>query len=100
VGGWKAMVLPNRKDTHMAKIKLPKKSAQKAAAMRENKTEKVLSLLRRDKGASLAEITAATSWLPHTARAMLTGFRKKGCTLDKAKVDGVTRYSVTGEPAA
>jgi hypothetical protein len=38
--------------------------------------------------------------LPHSARAMLTGLRKKGFTLDKTRVDGVTRYAITAEPVA
>lgn len=84
----------------MAKAKTTKRSVPKAAPKRESKTEKVLSLLRRNQGATLTEIIEATSWLPHTARAMLSGFRKKGFTLDRTKVDGLTRYSVTGEPTA
>jgi hypothetical protein len=35
---------------------------------------------------------AATGWLPHTTRAALTGLRKQGFAIDKAKVEGVTRY--------
>ena len=69
-------------------------------AKRTNKNDKVITLLKRDGGASLAEITKTTGWLPHSARAVLTGFRKKGFTIEKAKVDGVTRWSITGEPAA
>jgi hypothetical protein len=83
----------------MTQAKTTKKAAPKTPARHGSKTEQVLSLLRRDKGASLAEITDASSWLPHTARAMLTGFRKKGFTIEKAKVDGTTRWSVVGEPA-
>ena len=52
----------------------------------------VRDLLTRENGASLDELVAATSWLPHTTRAALTGFRKRGYTLTKAKVEGVTRY--------
>jgi hypothetical protein len=44
------------------------------------------------------EITQVTGWQPHSARAVLTGFRKRGFTLDRSKVDGVTRYALTGEP--
>ena len=69
-------------------------------APRASKKDKVLGLLRRDGGAALAEITEATGWLPHTGRAMLTGLRKKGFAIASEKVDGTTRYSVTGEPAA
>ena len=41
-----------------------------------------------------------TGWLPHTTRAILTGLRKKGLQVEKLKVDGVTRYRITAEPAA
>jgi hypothetical protein len=64
---------------------------------RRNKSEELIALLRREGGATLTDITGATGWLPHTARAMLTGLRKKGFTLDKTKVDGSTRY---GSPAS
>ncbi len=64
------------------------------------KTDVVVGLLRRAGGATLADITDATSWLPHTSRAMLTGLRKKGWSIAKEKVDGLTRYSISAEPAA
>lgn len=38
----------------------------------------VQKLLSRPKGATLAEIIDATNWLPHSARAFMTGLRKKG----------------------
>ena len=38
----------------------------------------VIALLSRPEGATLAELTAATDWLPHTARAALTGLRQRG----------------------
>jgi hypothetical protein len=54
----------------------------------------ILDLLRRSKGATLNELVTTTGWLPHTARAALTGLRKKGQTVVKAKRDGVTCYSI------
>jgi len=69
-------------------------------AKRQRKSDKVLAMLRRDGGASLTEITKATGWLPHSARAVLTGFRKKGFTIAKSKVDEVTRWTIMAEPAA
>jgi hypothetical protein len=36
----------------------------------------VIALLSRDQGAILDEFVAATGWLPHTARAALSGLRK------------------------
>ena len=80
-----------------------KKQSATAAASDQPKTTKkdqLLDLLRRPGGASLDDMTSATGWLPHTARAMLTGFRKKGFTLAKEKVDGATRYSITAGPTA
>lgn len=59
------------------------------------KTEKVVELLKRSKGASLEELTKATGWLPHTTRAAMTGLRKKGHTVERTTIDGVSRYSIT-----
>jgi hypothetical protein len=42
------------------------------------KIARVVELLQRDKGARLDELIAATGWLPHTARAALTGLRHRG----------------------
>lgn len=74
-------------------------TATKKPATTGRKTEKVIILLKRSDGASIAEITKATGWLPHSARAVLTGLRKNGFALDKTKIDGVTRYAIKGEPA-
>ena len=40
-------------------------------------------------------VTAATGWQNHTARAVLTGLKKKGHTIERAKEDGVSRYRMT-----
>jgi hypothetical protein len=64
------------------------------AVKRPSKQDLVLNLLRGQDGAPLSAIVEATGWLPHTARAALTGLRKKGHAIEKAKVDGETRYSV------
>jgi len=50
-----------------------------------SKTDNVLTLLRREQGASMDELVAATGWLPHSTRAALTGMRKEGhvITLDE-----------------
>jgi len=42
------------------------------------KIARVIELLQRDQGAKLDELIAATGWLPHTARAALTGLRRRG----------------------
>lgn len=54
----------------------PDDTPQPAKAL--SKISQVIALLQRPEGATLAELVAATGWLPHTARAALTGLRKKG----------------------
>lgn len=66
-----------------------------AAPPRVTKTEQVITLLRREQGATLEELIAATGWLPHTTRAALTGLRKKGHTIEKSKRDEATCYRIT-----
>lgn len=62
------------------------------AAARTTKQADVLALLGRDDGATLADLIAATRWLPHTTRAALTGLRKKGHQIERSKRDGATCY--------
>lgn len=69
-------------------------TAKTTAAPRESKIALVTKLLTQPGGASLDEMVAATSWLPHTTRAALSGLRKKGHAVTSDKVDGVTRYAI------
>ena len=70
----------------MKKVKPPLKPVSKIAL--------VADMLRRKSGATLAELVAATGWLPHTTRAALTGLRKKGHDIERGSRDGVTIYSI------
>lgn len=55
----------------------------------------IMSLLDRPEGASLAELIAATGWLPHTTRAALSRLRSAGHELTKsAREDGLTAYRI------
>jgi hypothetical protein len=51
------------------------------SARPQTKAATVQKLLSRAKGATLAELTSATAWQPHSARAFLTGLRKKGTNI-------------------
>ena len=62
------------------------------ATASSSKSSTVLALLAREHGASIADIVAATGWLPHTARATLTGFRRKGLVIARAREADVTTY--------
>lgn len=61
----------------------------------QSKNQAVLALLNRPEGATLDQIVEATGWLPHTTRAVLTGFKKKGHSIRSEKVDGVRTYRAT-----
>jgi hypothetical protein len=61
---------------------------------RVTKASAVVALLQREEGATLADMIAATGWLPHTTRAALTGLRKKGHVLEKSKRDDQTCYRI------
>src|SRR5918995_2985361 len=56
-----------------------------AAPRSGSKQALILGLLSREEGATLSDIIAATGWLPHTARAALTGLRHKGYALASSK---------------
>lgn len=59
------------------------------------KRTQLIALLERKEGASLGDLVATTGWLPHTARAALTGLRKSGYAIESQKADGVRRYRIT-----
>ena len=57
----------------------------------KSKAGLVLDLLARPDGATLGQLVEITGWLPHTARAALTGIKKKGHALTSEKVEGGLR---------
>lgn len=66
----------------------------KASTKPISKISVVADLLRRDGGATLTELVAATGWQPHTTRAALTGLRKKGHSIERGTRDGMAAYSI------
>jgi len=63
-----------------------------------SKLDRVLAMLSATSGATIAELMAATHWLPHTTRAILTGLRKRGyeLTLTRGERDGASVYRIVG----
>jgi hypothetical protein len=77
--------------------------ARPVATVVPHKTSKqqlVLSLLLAANGASISELMAATNWLPHSTRAVLSRLRKQGYVFDRQKTEGGVRYKVLGTPPA
>lgn len=67
-----------------------------STARQGSKREQVIALLGRPNGASMAELIAATGWLPHTTRAALSGLRKRDLTLERFRDEALTtRYRIT-----
>ena len=68
------------------------------------KRNRVIALLQRPEGAAMAELIAATGWLPHTTRAALSGLRKAGMVVELRKNDdlgtGVYRIVALDEQAS
>lgn len=63
-------------------------------AKKQTKAALVLTMLSRAEGATIAELTAATGWLPHSARAALTGLRKKAHPIERGKRGEETVYQI------
>lgn len=64
------------------------------------KSDVVNKLLRRAKGATVAEMQEATSWQPHSVRAFLSGLRKKGAAVTKEqRKSGETTYRLASKVA-
>ena len=74
------------------------KPAKKESGARQgSKTEKVLELLKRPKGATLKELLKATGWQPHSLRGFLSGTvgKKMGILVTSTKgEDGERSYSI------
>ncbi|HIC66134.1 MAG TPA: DUF3489 domain-containing protein, partial [Paracoccus sp.] len=63
-------------------LSIPGRAGTKQAA--------IIALLQRPGGASIAEIVAATGWMAHSARGMISGVLKKklGLPITSEKVEG------------
>jgi hypothetical protein len=60
------------------KARQSKKPASKPKADRANKKAEVIAMMKRPKGATLAEIKAATKWQAHTIRGFVSILGSKG----------------------
>ncbi len=63
------------------------------------KQEAVLTMLRRDEGATVAQIAEATGWASHTVRGFLAGLKKKGIkvtTRERVRMVGPKKEGAKG----
>lgn len=64
-----------------------------------SKSAVAIDLLKREQGATMPDLIAATNWLPHTTRAALTGLRKKGHAIERFRRDEATCYRIASVQA-
>ena len=60
----------------------------------DTKIGSVIRLLARKQGATLDELIKATGWQSHTVRAAMTGLKKKGHSIERAKRGEMSCYSI------
>jgi hypothetical protein len=76
-------------------------AAAPAKPPRPSKKASLIALLQRPDGAAISDLIEATGWQVHSVRAALTGFRKEGKELVRAKDEGgVTHYRLAAEAQA
>jgi hypothetical protein len=77
----------------------PRDPAAPRKAREGTKQEKVLAMLRRPEGATVAQIAAATGWAPHTVRGFFAGLKKKGveiAVLERVRQVGPNKEGAKG----
>lgn len=67
-----------------------------ARERKPSKLDLLEAMLRRDGGASIAEIMLATGWQQHSVRGAMAGaLKKRGLAISSEKIDGTRRYQAS-----
>ena len=99
--------MSKRKHARTAKTRTASKVRAKAArgqttndhqTRANSKQARVLALLRRPSGATIATVRRSTGWQPHTVRGFLAAVvrKKLGLKLESNKTDGERVYRIVG----
>ena len=94
--GGKAKAAP-KKEAKAGKKSAKQEAAKAIAPRADSKGAKILAMIERAKGATLAEITKATDWQAHSVRGFLsTAAKKHGLKIESTRTEtGDRLYKVT-----
>lgn len=89
-------VNPSKKAKTVKRSKPAAQKSAKPAADRSNKKAEVITMMKRAKGATLAEIMKETSWQAHTVRGFVSILGKNGEKIESSKnAEGDRSYKIT-----
>ena len=77
-----------------ATAEAPNALTQEPAPRARTKTEQLVEMLKTPEGASVEELSNTFGWMHHSTRAALTGLRKKGHAIIRARQCSVTVYRI------
>ena len=86
----------NMSSTNSATPRRRKPAAPPVQAPSASKLDQLAALLRRNGGATIADMVTATGWQQHSIRGAMAGtLKKRGLCITSAKLDGIRHYSAT-----